>query len=166
MMCFFMSSCANCYIDDNATHLWRHGYNVKNLCRCRQVRMGPNNRRKIYCEMIKDKIYFIEFGYIFGFQLSPVSCCIHIGWENIVASFLRKPTLLADAAPKEETLRRPWCRVPWSQRNPVFSLWRGVFTEITEKLWSVFIRLLIIWVDLISVIQGYQVHEELQPDFR
>ena len=41
-MCFFPSSFANSYIDDNATHLWRHGYNVKNLCRCRQVRTGPN----------------------------------------------------------------------------------------------------------------------------
>ena len=26
---FFLSSCANSYIDDNVTHLWRHGYNVK-----------------------------------------------------------------------------------------------------------------------------------------
>ena len=45
-MCFFLSSCANRYIDDNATHPWRHGYNVKNLCRCRQVRTGPN-----WCEL-------------------------------------------------------------------------------------------------------------------
>ena len=38
---FFLSSCANSYIGDNATHLWRHAYNVKNLRRCRQVRMNP-----------------------------------------------------------------------------------------------------------------------------
>ena len=40
MTCFFMSSRANSYIDDNATHLWRHGYNVKNLWHCRQMRMA------------------------------------------------------------------------------------------------------------------------------
>ena len=41
-MCFFMSSCVNSYLGVNASHLWRHDYNVKKLCRCRQVRTGPN----------------------------------------------------------------------------------------------------------------------------
>ena len=36
-MWFFLSSCANSYIGDNATHLWRHGLNIKNLCRCHYV---------------------------------------------------------------------------------------------------------------------------------
>ena len=35
MMCFFLSSCANSYIGDNATYLWWHAHNVKNLS------MGP-----------------------------------------------------------------------------------------------------------------------------
>ena len=54
---FFPSSFANSYIDNNATHLWRHGYNVKNLCRCRQVRTGPNwdnagaEFRKNWCDL-------------------------------------------------------------------------------------------------------------------
>ena len=38
---FFLSSCANSYIGDNATHLWWHAYNFKNLCHCYQVRIGP-----------------------------------------------------------------------------------------------------------------------------
>ena len=37
----FLSSCANSYIGDNATHLWQYADNVKNLCHCRQVRTGP-----------------------------------------------------------------------------------------------------------------------------
>ena len=40
---FFLSSCANSCIGDNVTHLWRHADNVKNLCRCRQVRTDPNS---------------------------------------------------------------------------------------------------------------------------
>ena len=43
MMCFFLSSCANSYIGDNATYLWQYAYNVKNLCHCHQVRMDPYN---------------------------------------------------------------------------------------------------------------------------
>ena len=39
---FFSSPCPNSYVDDNATHLWRYAYNVKNLCRCRQLWTGPN----------------------------------------------------------------------------------------------------------------------------
>ena len=38
---FFLSSCVNSYIRDNATHPWWPDYNVNNLCRCRQVRTGP-----------------------------------------------------------------------------------------------------------------------------
>ena len=36
-----LSSCVNSFIGDNANHLWQHADNVKNMCRCRQVRTGP-----------------------------------------------------------------------------------------------------------------------------
>ena len=36
---FSVVMCEQLY--DNATYLWRHGYKVKNLCRCRQVRKDP-----------------------------------------------------------------------------------------------------------------------------
>ena len=43
-----LSSSANSHIGDNATHSWQHADDVKNVCRYRQVGMGPNTTIHYY----------------------------------------------------------------------------------------------------------------------
>ena len=73
MMCFFLSSCANSYIGDNTAHLWQRAYNVKNLCYCRQVRMGPYSCTWILTPKIRCIRHFIS--------IFPILKGIHISWR-------------------------------------------------------------------------------------
>ena len=77
MMCFFLSSCANSYIDNNATHLWRHGYSVKSLCRCHQ-----NTWSRKHLIYWNNGTQFIPLARIWYFNQCVIFCCRNFSWQR------------------------------------------------------------------------------------
>ena len=111
-----MSSCANSYIDDNATYLWRHGYNVKNLCRCRQVRTGPKGLKSHFS--IETEFYIYEALVLLNlYKLMHTLIDVVIALHNRVFSKL----------PKLELLAFSHClntRLEFFDVNPILQIWQ------------------------------------------